>query len=138
LKSGSCNEALQFVGKARLWPEGLGAGQPFPSEIDDRLADWLSYQCHLKSNSSAEAQKDLERILSFRSRANNRDVGQIIHALALKQSGRASEAEALLKDWLKEDPSSELAKWGLEVVSGNKASSPSPQDGSCQILSASL
>jgi tetratricopeptide (TPR) repeat protein len=139
LRSGACDEALQLIDKARQWPEGLGAGKPYPSEIDERLEDWLSYQCHLKRNARTEASQDLEQILSFRSRADRRDVGKIIQALALRQVGRGTEAETLLKDWLREDPSSELGRWGMQIVSGRVVSLPPEiQDANCLIFAGSL
>ena len=139
LKSGAIDQALRLIDTARQWPEGLGAGKPYPSEVDERLEDWLACQCDLKRNASSDAQQMLKRIIAFPSRPGLAGVGEVIRALALKQSGRASEAEQLLKDWLKEDPSNEMAKWGTEVLSGNPAPLPQDvQDTGCRILAASL
>jgi hypothetical protein len=33
--------ALEEVAKAREWPERLGAGKPYPADLDERLEDWL-------------------------------------------------------------------------------------------------
>ncbi|HWW01390.1 MAG TPA: DUF5107 domain-containing protein [Candidatus Acidoferrum sp.] len=138
-RSGAYPEALQLIDTARQWPEGLGAGKPYPSDIDERLEDWLTYQCQLKRNASAEARQALERILAFPARSGRGEIGRIIRALALKESGRANEAEALLGDWLKQDSSNELAKWGIELLSSRTTPLPSGvQDSSSRILAASL
>ena len=71
-------------------------------------------------------------------RANGRKgqgTGDLIRALALKQSGRAAEAEQLLKDWQAQDPGSELAKWGAETFAGRPAPLPaSLQTLDCRVI----
>jgi predicted Zn-dependent protease len=139
LKSGAIDEALRFIDTARQWPEGLGAGKPYPSEVDERLEDWLAYECDLKRNASSDAQLLLSRIIAFPSRPGRGSIGEVIRALALKQSGHTSQAQQFLGDWLKDDPSNEMAKWGIEVLSGNPAPLPQDlQDSGCRILAASL
>jgi predicted Zn-dependent protease len=139
LKDGACDQALKFIGTAREWPEHLGAGKPYPSDLDERLEDWLTYRCQRNRNGSNEARQILERIIAFPVRSTHGSAGRIIRALALKASGRASEAEALLSDWLKEEPASELGKWGMEILSGRTAPLPSGiQDSNCRILSSLL
>jgi Domain of unknown function (DUF5107)/Tetratricopeptide repeat len=139
LKAGAFDEALHLIDKAREWPESLGAGKPYPSDSDERLEDWLAYECYLKRNASSEAQQMLNRIISFPSTASGHGVGEVVHALALRQSSRASEAEELLNDWLKAEPSNQVAKWGKELLTGGPAPLPQDlQDGGCRILAASL
>jgi tetratricopeptide (TPR) repeat protein len=41
LGRGDPRGALTHVGKARDWPERLGAGKPYPADVDERLEDWL-------------------------------------------------------------------------------------------------
>src|SRR2546423_5540403 len=48
LKNGAFDQALLLINKAREWPESLGAGKPYPSELDERLEDWLACECYLK------------------------------------------------------------------------------------------
>jgi hypothetical protein len=67
----------------------------------------------------SDAQQMLSRIIAFPSRPGLASVGEVIRALALKQSGGASQTEQFLNDWLKDYPSNEMAKWGMEVLSGN-------------------
>jgi len=139
MKDQSFDQALQLIDTARQWPENLGAGKPYPVDVDERLEDWLAYQCYEKRNAGDAAQPMLERIVSFGSRPAHGDAGEIIHALALKASGRIRDAERLLNDWLKKDPSNELVKWGLQRLSGAPAPLPSDvQDPVCQILASSL
>jgi tetratricopeptide (TPR) repeat protein len=137
MKAGALDQALHLIDTAREWPESLGAGKPYPSEVDERLEDWLASRCYLKRNASSEAQQMLNRIIAFPSRGRRGNVGEVVRALALKQSGRGGEAEQLLNDSLKDDP--ELANWGKELLSGGPAPLPQGlQNSDCRILAASL
>lgn len=139
MKGGAFAEALRFIDSARQWPEHLGAGKPYPEDVDERLEDWLTYQCQLRNKASQEARRTLDRILVSRPIVSRKSVGDIIQALALSQSGRTAEAEALMKDRLGGDSSSELARWGGEIVAGRPAPLPAGlQDSECRILSAWL
>ena len=87
----------------------------------------------------AEARQALDRILAMPARLKGQGTGDLIRALALKQSGRAAEAEQLLKDWQAQDPGSELAKWGAEIFAGRPAPLPaSLQDLDCRVLAGAL
>jgi hypothetical protein len=117
----------------------LGAGKPYPEEIDERLEDWLAYQCALRSNAPGQTRQILDRLLAWRTPSHARGVGEVIRALALKESGQTSEAQQLLRDWLEDEPASEVAKWGLEVLAGRFASlSPKRQNADSRVLSAWL
>jgi hypothetical protein len=81
----------------------------------------------------------LDRLLAWRTPSHSRGVGEVIRALALKESGQTSEAQQLLRDWLEDEPASEVAKWGLEVLAGRSASlSPKRQNADSRVLSAWL
>jgi len=41
LGRGEGREALTHIARAREWPERLGAGKPYPADVDERLEDWL-------------------------------------------------------------------------------------------------
>ena len=44
LKKGDTTGAQREVDAARLWPENLGAGKPYPADVDERLEDFLAAQ----------------------------------------------------------------------------------------------
>ena len=74
-------------------------------------------------------------ILAIPARSKGQSTGDLIRALALKQSGRTAEAEQLLKAWQAQDPGTDLAKWGAEIFAGQSAALPaSLQDLDCRIL----
>jgi tetratricopeptide (TPR) repeat protein len=135
LQAESYDEALRLVDTARQWPERLGSGKPYPADIDERLEDWVTCQCQLGRKAPDAARQALTRILAIPARPKGQGIGDLIRALALKQSGRAAEAEQLLKDWQVQDPGSELAKWGTEIFAGRPAPLPaSLQELNCRVL----
>jgi tetratricopeptide (TPR) repeat protein len=135
LQAGSFDAALRLVGTARQWPENLGVGKPYPADVDERLEDWVTAQCQLGRKAPDAARQALDKILVIPARAKGQGIGDLIRALALKQSGRAAEAGQFLKDWQAQDPGSDLAQWGAELFAGRLAPSPaSLQDLDCRVL----
>jgi tetratricopeptide (TPR) repeat protein len=140
MKQGAFTEAARLVETARQWPEHLGVGRPYPEERDERLEDWLSYQCELGCKAPGQAHQALVRVLAWRPQAPARTVGAIVRALALQASGRTEEAQQMLDDWLKAEPASDLARWGREALAGHPAPLPPKLQGNSNagILSAWL
>ncbi len=135
LQAGAFDDALRFAGTARQWPENLGAGKPYPADLDERLEDWLSAQCEFARKAPDVARKLLDRILVVPASTRGQRTGDLIRALALKQAGRAAEAEQLLKDWQAQDAGSDLAKWGGELFAGRPAPLPPSLKGiDCRVL----
>ncbi len=66
----------------------------------------------------------LDKILAFQPGGHRNDSGQIIRALALKQSGRAAEGLVLVQALLKQDSGNELARWAAGVLAGLPAPLP--------------
>jgi hypothetical protein len=64
-------KALGWIGQARQWPENLGVGEPYASEEDLRLEDWMSYRCYKALHRDGDAQQALERIRVFKPRVDN-------------------------------------------------------------------
>ena len=64
MRQGAVIAALPFIAKAREWPENLGAGRPYDADLDERLEDWLAYQCYQTQKDSPHAQAMLSKILS--------------------------------------------------------------------------
>ena len=125
MRAKTFDQALPLIEAARQWPEKLGSGKPYPEEIDERLEDWLVYQCQIGLKAPEAARRALEKILAFQPGVHKNGSGQIILALALKQSGRASEGLTLVQESLKQNPGNELARWAANVLAGLPAPLPS-------------
>ncbi len=124
VKTGAWSPALPLIASARAWPENLGAGKPYAEDLDERLEDWLAYECNLRCDPSA-APALLAKILAFADPVQPSVAGPILRALALRASGRSAEAAQLLAalpDGSVEEPS--LAAWGKAILAGRPASLP--------------
>jgi predicted Zn-dependent protease len=116
-------KALEYIDHSRLWPENLGVGKPYDSDIDERLEDWLAFECYTKQGQAAAAKEKLEKILMFKpqktayintfSSANN-----LVSAWALQKTGKAEDAEAYLDQWLDREPGNPLAEWAIKTFKG--------------------
>ncbi len=115
--------ALEYIDISRQWPENLGVGKPYDSDIDERLEDWLAFECYTKQGNTAAAKEKLEKILTFIpqktayintfSSANN-----LVSAWALQQTGKSKEAEAYLDEWSKREPGNPLVNWAINTFKG--------------------
>jgi hypothetical protein len=135
LQAGTFDDALRLVKTARGWPEQLGSGKPYPADCDERLEDWFTSQCQVALKTPDSARQALDKILAIPASNKGQGLGDLIRALALKQSGHATEAEQLLKAWQAQAPDTDLAKWGAELFSGHPAPlPPSLKDLDCRVL----
>jgi tetratricopeptide (TPR) repeat protein len=135
LQTGAFADALRLVGLARQWPEQLGAGKPYPADVDERLEDWLTAQCYVALKDPVKARQSLDRILVIHARPQGQGIGDLIRAMALRQSGRLLEAEKFLHDWQAHDAGSDLAKWGAEFFAGRPAPLTASLQGlDCRVL----
>jgi hypothetical protein len=135
LQAGAAEDALRLVNTARQWPERLGAGKPYPADIDERVEDWLTAQCHFSLNAPEAARQTLTNILAIKPRSNGQVVSDLVRALALKQTGQTAAAEQLLKDWQAQAPETDLARWGADLFADRAAPlPPSLKDSDCRIL----
>jgi hypothetical protein len=136
-QAGAFDDALRLVGTARQWPENLGAGKPYPADLDERLEDWFTAKCQFARKDPDAARQSLERILAIPARKTGQGTGDLIRALALKQSRQAAEAEQVLNQWQAQAASTDLARWGAELFAGHPAPlPPSLRDLDCRVLAA--
>jgi hypothetical protein len=136
LKKGDTAAARREVDAARLWPENLGAGKPYPADVDERLEDFLAAQGLERRNRSAEASTLLQRVAAFEGR--ERGPGPLVHALALRQTGREAEGRKLLADWSAREPGNALAAWALRAFDGEVLPLPDTAGEEARVLAAWL
>jgi tetratricopeptide (TPR) repeat protein len=136
LRKGDAQGALRSIDAARLWPENLGAGKPYPENVDERLEDLLAAQCLLRRGRSAESGALLQRITAFGGR--ERGAGTLIHAIALRQTGREAEGRRLLAEWSAREPASALAGWAARAFDGQVDPPPDTAGEDARVLAAWL
>ncbi|MCL2120611.1 MAG: DUF5107 domain-containing protein, partial [Planctomycetaceae bacterium] len=95
-------EAKRWVQAARLWPENLGSGKPYPADVDERIEDWLDSLCH----TPLENPPDLEEVLKITGRSHSTLVQKILTELQCEivQESQEPESEILQPDELFPEP----------------------------------
>jgi len=136
LRKGDAAAALGSIDAARLWPENLGAGKPYPEDVDERLEDFLAAQALSRRGDSAAAGELLRSLTSLDARASGS--GVLTRALALRQMGRATEGRTLLDDWSAREPANALAAWAVRAYSGQVSPPPNTSSEEVRVLAAWL
>ncbi|HUQ67591.1 MAG TPA: DUF5107 domain-containing protein [Flavitalea sp.] len=109
MKNRNYNKALSYVAESRKWPENLGVGRPYDSDIDERLEDWLDYVSYSKSGNKKMADERLSKILKFdfKKSAYGRNISEsnnLITAWAFKAAGEQAKADEVMKLYNSGDP----------------------------------
>lgn len=120
-KRAKYREATASINKARQWPDRLGVGKPYDSDIDDRAETYLEALILDKSKSAAAAEKWQGVIAN---KTSYKNANMLLTALALKKSGRGNEGEKLLLDWKKDQPYNKVANWAASSFHGYIAPIP--------------
>jgi predicted Zn-dependent protease len=136
LRKGDRRTAQREVDAARLWPENLGAGKPYPENVDERLEDFLAAQALVGRGGSADSSGLLQKIRGHGGR--DRGAGILVEALALRQAGREAGGRKLLADWSAREPRSTVAAWALRAYDGQAGPPPDDAPEDVRVLAAWL
>ncbi len=123
MKNKNYKNALDYITAARQWPENLGVGKPYESDIDERLEDWLAYQNYTRLNNQQEAQQSLNKILSYTSSLKKNILpspNNLVSAWAIQKTGKKEGGEKFLNDALVKDPNNITGNWALNIYKGNR------------------
>jgi tetratricopeptide (TPR) repeat protein len=122
LRAGNTDAAARRVAAAREWPEHLGAGKPYPEDVDERVEDWMAAQCLERAGKGAEARVLFERLAA--SPKARGAVGGLLSASALAGLGRQADAVRAFDEWaaLQADP--RITAWGRHIFEGQPAAWP--------------
>jgi len=120
--AGDIDAAARRVAAAREWPEHLGAGKPYPEDVDERVEDWMAARCLERAGKAPEARVLFER-LAAAPKARGA-VGGLLSAASLAVLGRRADALRAFDEWaaLQTDP--RVSAWGRRVCEGQPADWP--------------
>ena len=121
-RGGKPAAAAARVAAAREWPEHLGAGKPYPEDVDERVEDWMTAQCLERAGKTAEARALLERIAA--SPKDRQAVGGLLAAASLASLGRQPEAVRAFDAWAGLQTDVRVATWGRAVLEDRPAEWP--------------
>tara|TARA_R110000868_G_scaffold156599_1_gene383543 strand:- start:23273 stop:26368 length:3096 start_codon:yes stop_codon:yes gene_type:complete len=141
IKNKQYKKAIQFIADAKLWPENLGVGKPYDENIDERLENWLDYQCYTSLGDSEKAKKSLEKIIAFTPKVDNTimnflPANQLISAWAIEKTADVAKAEEWLKNQAATYPLNKIIQWTLGVYTKKQSNSltEDEKDGEVRII----
>ncbi len=128
MRNGEYRAAVPLIARARLWPERLGAGEPYGP--DARIEDYLEAGILQRAGEKKRANELLTKIAEYtRVHWKTGNTQQLIGAFALRDLGRDSEARELLKQWTEREPQNPGARWSLMVFQKERSRSRALEKG---------
>ena len=141
IKNKQYKKALQFIGDAKLFPENLGVGKPYDENIDERLENWLDYQCYINLGNKEMAAKSLEKIVAFTPKVDNTvmnflPANDLVSAWAIEKTSSSQEAEKWLKNQADLYPENKIIQWSLLVYTKKQSNilNEDEKDGEVRII----
>ena len=121
-------KALKSIQKAKQWPVNLGVGKPYV--VDERLENYIALQCFNKLKDSSSAKKMEQSIIEFKNNhALINGTNDLLTALLLKEDGKMAEADRIMDELIKKNPSSKTVQWCNAIYKGDndKANTLAPE-----------
>ena len=141
MKNKQYKKALQFIADAKLWPQNFGVGKPYDEDIDERLEDWLNYQCYTNLGDKETALQSLHKIITFTPKVDNTvmnflPANQLVSAWAIEKTSTPKKAEEWLQAQANIYPSNKIIQWCLQSYTKKQSVSltEDEKDGEVRII----
>ena len=124
MKNGKYKIALTFIKQAGEWPENLGVGKPYDTDIDSRLEQFFLYKCLLQLKQKDAANEQLDKIIAFKSGVYNTIRNfQPANNLVTKWAIDAKRSPLDWNGWMKEEIEKypqfkDIFQWVLDAGNG--------------------
>ena len=106
---------------SKEWPENLGVGKPYDDQIDSRLEDYLEAKVYDGQGQKEKAQVCFNRVAAVKTSPKYFESARLLTALALREVGKQTEADAMVTSWAKDFPDSKPAQWCAAIYNGDKS-----------------
>lgn len=119
---GSYKKAIKLIDEARKWPENLGVGRP--KVTDERIEDFLQYQCFKQIGNESKAKELKKQIIDYTLSSSDipgssYNSSILLGVLMLKENGQQDKANQIMKEWLSTNEEDKTAQWAMAVYSGD-------------------
>lgn len=144
LKNKNYRTAIQFIQEAQEWPENLGAGKPYESDIDSRLEQYLQYVCLKQLNKLDSAQILLKKITAFKPGIYNtirnfQAANNLITKWAYNELHESFDWNAWMQTQINKYPQfKEAFNWVLSKANNNNDSSLASEDPWMRVIDESI
>lgn len=113
-------QAMKSVEASKEWPENLGVGKPYDNMIDSRLEDYLEAKAAAGLGDSRKASALLSAVAGYKTSRSHFGSGNLLNALALRESGKEQEADRMVAAWSTDFPENRVAQWCTAIYRGEK------------------
>ena len=111
------SDAIKMIEKSKEWPERLGIGKPYV--VDTRVQDYLNVFCLDKMNKKDGLEAMRNSIVGYSGRTQRGSFNQILTIKTLKETGKTSEADALVRSL--SESNSPINKWIVAAAKNDQA-----------------
>ncbi|RHU25628.1 DUF5107 domain-containing protein [Parabacteroides sp. TM07-1AC] len=113
-------QVMKSVEASKEWPENLGVGKPYDDMIDSRLEDYLEAKAAAGQGDSRKASALLSAVAGYKTSRSHFGSGNLLSALALRESGKVQEADRMVAAWSTDFPENRVAQWCTAIYRGDK------------------
>lgn len=113
-------QVMKSVEASKEWPENLGVGKPYDDMIDSRLEDYLEAKAAAGQGDSQKASALLSAVAGYKISRSYFGSGNLLSALALRESGKVQEADRMVAAWSTDFPENRVAQWCTAIYRGEK------------------
>ena len=97
-------QVVKSVETSKEWPENLGVGKPYDNMIDNRLEDYLEAKAAAGQGDSRKTSALLAAVADYTISRSHFESGNLLSALALRESGKVQEADHMVAAWSTDFP----------------------------------
>ena len=104
-------QVVKSVETSKEWPENLGVGKPYDNMIDNRLEDYLEAKAAAGQGDSRKTSALLAAVANYTISRSHFESGNLLSALALRESGKVQEADHMVAAWSTDFPENRVVQW---------------------------
>ena len=113
-------QVVKSVETSKEWPENLGVGKPYDNMIDNRLEDYLEAKAAAGQGDSRKTSALLGAVADYTISRSHFESGNLLSALALRESGKVQEADHMVAAWSTDFPENRVVQWCTAIYRGEK------------------
>ena len=113
-------QVVKSVETSKEWPENLGVGKPYDNMIDNRLEDYLEAKAAAGQGDSRKTSALLAAVADYTISRSHFESGNLLSALALRESGKVQEADHMVAAWSTDFPDNRVVHWCTAIYRGEK------------------
>ena len=113
-------QVVKSVETSKEWPENLGVGKPYDNMSDNRLEDYLEAKAAAGQGDSRKTSALLAAVGDYTISRSHFESGNLLSALALRESGKVQEADHMVAAWSTDFPENRVVQWCTAIYRGEK------------------